>query len=142
MKNYKKIKKKMLSDSFPLVRGSRSRSSIAQEVIVLDKRTIHLWQDLYYYSLAVCWPIFFCAIAIVFILLNVLFAFLFMLGTAPIANQYPADFLGAFFFSIETIATVGYGDMHPQTTYAHIVASIPKIIRVACRRQALEAPGA
>ena len=31
---------------------------------------------------------------------------------------------GAFFFSGETPATVGYGDMHPQTVYGHVLATI------------------
>ena len=29
-----------------------------------------------------------------------------------------------FFFSVETLATVGYGDMHPQSLFAHIVAAV------------------
>jgi inward rectifier potassium channel len=29
-----------------------------------------------------------------------------------------------FYFSIETLATVGYGDMHPQTDYGHLVATV------------------
>jgi inward rectifier potassium channel len=29
-----------------------------------------------------------------------------------------------FYFSIETLATVGYGDMHPQTNYGHLVATV------------------
>jgi inward rectifier potassium channel len=32
--------------------------------------------------------------------------------------------VGAFFFSVETLATVGYGDMHPQTLYAHVIATL------------------
>jgi inward rectifier potassium channel len=32
--------------------------------------------------------------------------------------------LGAFFFSVETLATVGYGDMHPDTIYGHSVATL------------------
>ena len=32
--------------------------------------------------------------------------------------------LSLFYFSIETLATVGYGDMHPQTNYGHLVATI------------------
>jgi inward rectifier potassium channel len=29
-----------------------------------------------------------------------------------------------FYFSIETLATVGYGDMHPQSNYGHLIATI------------------
>ena len=32
--------------------------------------------------------------------------------------------LSLFYFSIETLATVGYGDMHPQTNYGHLVATV------------------
>ena len=69
------------------------------------------------------WPVFFLSLAVLFLLLNGAFATLYLLGHAPIANQSPAGFGGAFFFSVETLATVGYGDMHPQTVYAHLVAT-------------------
>jgi inward rectifier potassium channel len=48
---------------------------------------------------------------------------LYSLGHDPIANLNPSGFLGRFFFSVETFATVGYGDMHPQTLYGHVVAT-------------------
>src|SRR5262249_46031880 len=32
--------------------------------------------------------------------------------------------LDYFFFSVETLATVGYGDMHPQSNYGHIIATV------------------
>jgi inward rectifier potassium channel len=67
---------------------------------------------------------FFVSLAMLFVLLNTTFAALYLLGRAPIANQFPAGFGGAFFFSVETLATVGYGDMHPQTVYAHWIATL------------------
>nr|WP_240648362.1 ion channel [Pararobbsia silviterrae] len=70
------------------------------------------------------WPIFFAAAAVLFIVLNCGFALLFLCGDHAIANQAPAGFLGAFFFSVETLATVGYGDMHPATIYGHVVATV------------------
>jgi inward rectifier potassium channel len=82
------------------------------------------WRDIYHHALAVNWPTFFAALATLFLTLNAIFAGLYSLGDAPIANQSPAGFAGAFFFSVETLATVGYGDMHPQTMYAHIVATM------------------
>ena len=50
------------------------------------------------------------------------------LGDAPVANarQGLADL---FFFSVETTSTVGYGDMHPQTIYGHIVATVGELRR-------------
>jgi inward rectifier potassium channel len=78
----------------------------------------------YHIFLTLSWPQFFVAAVILFCLLNTLFAGLYLLGDAPIANQYPAGFWGAFFFIVETLATVGYGDMHPATRYAHLVATV------------------
>ncbi|AOK28079.1 MULTISPECIES: ion channel [Burkholderia] len=82
------------------------------------------WRDLYYWALKVSWPAFFAALAALFLVNNAIFATLYSLGDAPIANQSPPGFAGAFFFSVETLATVGYGDMHPQTVYAHCVATL------------------
>ncbi|MCA3833625.1 MAG: two pore domain potassium channel family protein, partial [Burkholderia sp.] len=81
------------------------------------------WRDFYHRALTVSWPVFFLSLAVLFLLLNGGFATLYLLGSTPIANQSPAGFGGAFFFSVETLATVGYGDMHPQTLYAHLVAT-------------------
>ena len=81
------------------------------------------WTDLYHRSMTVQWPIFFGSAALIFVLLNAVFAFFYFLGDAPIANVTGDSPLDLFYFSIETLATVGYGDMHPQTSYGHAVAT-------------------
>src|SRR5579872_2121348 len=75
------------------------------------------WSDLYYRSMTVSWPGFFASAAAIFIVLNAGFASLYALGDRPIANALPGRFLDLLYFSIETLATVGYGDMHPQSDY-------------------------
>jgi inward rectifier potassium channel len=82
------------------------------------------WTDLYHRSLTVYWPVFFATAAAIFIVLNTVFAFLFWLGKDPIANVSADLPMSLFYFSIETLATVGYGDMHPQTDYGHLIATI------------------
>jgi inward rectifier potassium channel len=82
------------------------------------------WTDLYHRSMTVSWPAFFAGAALVFIALNCVFAFVFFLGHEPIANVPAGSFVDLFYFSIETLATVGYGDMHPQTHFAHAVAAV------------------
>jgi inward rectifier potassium channel len=74
--------------------------------------------------MTVYWPAFFGSAALLFILLNVVFALLYSLGKEPIANAAEDLPLSLFYFSIETLATVGYGDMHPQTNYGHLVATV------------------
>ena len=83
----------------------------------------HLWQDFYYYAMTFSWPIFFGVFALLFVCVNIFFAGLYMLGDQAIGNMLPNNFIGAFFFSVETLATVGYGDMHPQTIYGHFIST-------------------
>ena len=80
--------------------------------------------DIYHYAMTSTWPVFFAVFAAMFMALNFLFAILYAFEPQSVANLYPAGFWGGFFFSVETLATVGYGDMHPQTVYAHIVSTI------------------
>jgi inward rectifier potassium channel len=82
------------------------------------------WTDLYHRAMRVYWPVFFGTAAAIFMMLNTIFAFLFWLGKDPIANTSPDLPLSLFYFSIETLATVGYGDMHPQSNYGHVVATV------------------
>jgi inward rectifier potassium channel len=86
--------------------------------------TSGFWTDLYHRSMTVSWPIFFASAAVIFIVLNTVFAGFYMLGKNPVANVSDELPLSLFYFSIETLATVGYGDMHPQTNYGHLVATV------------------
>jgi inward rectifier potassium channel len=79
-------------------------------------------QDLYHYFMTVTWPQVFGTIAAFFLIFDTLFGCLYDLVPGCIANLNPPGFFGSFFFSVETLATVGYGDMHPQTLYGHVVA--------------------
>lgn len=82
----------------------------------------HVLQDLFHYFMTVSWPQLFATFALFFLVFDVLFGWLYHLVPGCLANLNPPGFAGAFFFSVETLATVGYGDMHPQTFYGHLVA--------------------
>jgi inward rectifier potassium channel len=82
------------------------------------------WGDLYHRSMTIYWPVFFGSAALIFVVLNAVFAVLYSLGHEPIANVTRERYLDLFYFSIETLATVGYGDMHPQTEYGHFIATV------------------
>ncbi len=106
------------------------RPARAQRIRIGDRELLtrglsnSFWGDVYHRSLTASWPVFFLGYAVFFVTLNALFAALFWLGEAPIANARPDFFADLFYFSIETLATVGYGDMHPRTDYAHLVATL------------------
>jgi len=105
-------------------RGAPRKLHIGGRDVLVYGMPVQAWGDFYHSALTMRWPAFFASLAGLFLLLNGVFACLYQLGAKPIANQYPDGFLGAFFFSVETLATVGYGDMHPQTLYAHVIATL------------------
>ena len=80
-------------------------------------------RDPYHLAVALTWPQFLAALLALYLSVNVVFAALFWLVPGSVANARPDSFADAFFFSIETLATVGYGEMYPATLYGHVVAS-------------------
>ena len=86
---------------------------------------------IYHRCMTVRWPVFFGLIGLVFLLLNLVFASLYQLQDNAIANQFPPGVWGAFFFSVETLATVGYGDMHPVTHTGQLMVCIQAVMVVA-----------
>ncbi|MBY0428683.1 MAG: potassium channel family protein, partial [Alphaproteobacteria bacterium] len=84
----------------------------------------NFWTDLYHLSITVSWPQFFMGCVALFLFLNTWFAFLYWMGDNAIANTRPGSFIDCFFFSVQTLATVGYGYMYPQTTYGNLIATI------------------
>ena len=63
--------------------------------------------------------------------MTVVFAALFWLVPGSVAKARPDSFADVVFFSIETLATVGYGEMYPATLYGHVVASIEIVCGLA-----------
>ena len=82
------------------------------------------WRDAYQWLLALNWPRFALFIAAIYITINLVFAELYTLGGNSIAELRPGSFVEAFFFSVQTLATVGYGHMYPQTLYGHVVTTL------------------
>jgi len=82
------------------------------------------WRDAYQWLLALSWPRFALFIAAIYVTINLIFAALYSLDGNCIAYLQPGSFVDAFFFSVQTLATVGYGHMYPQTLYGHVVTTL------------------
>ncbi|ARN81653.1 ion channel [Methylocystis bryophila] len=108
---------------------------LGERKIIAERLPQSFWTDLHHYAMTASWPRFFAALAAGFICLNTLFALLYVLGAAfgdePVANARPGSFADYFFFSVETLATVGYGDLHPHSLYGHLVATIATFVGVS-----------
>jgi inward rectifier potassium channel len=84
--------------------------------------------DFYHHLLTLPWWAFLIGWAFIYLGLNVLFAALYELGDGAIANARPGNFADAFFFSVETISTIGYGQMSPATLYGNIVMTVEAMV--------------
>jgi inward rectifier potassium channel len=86
----------------------------------VDKRD---WRDGYQWLLSLSWTRFAAIVAAIYVVLNLFFAMLYRLGGHCIAGMSDS-FVEAFFFSVQTLATVGYGHMYPDNLYGHIVTTV------------------
>jgi len=77
--------------------------------------------DAYHLIMSLNWLQFFAGAVMVYLTVNLVFASLYFLGDHAINNAHA--FSDCFFFSVETLATVGYGNMSPATFYGHCVAT-------------------
>jgi len=95
----------------------------ADRVVAIGLRNPWL-SDLYHSLLTLPWWAFLLGLAFVYLGLNVLFATLYLRGDNAIANARPGAFSDAFFFSVETLSTIGYGQMSPATLYGNVVMTV------------------
>ncbi len=82
------------------------------------------WADPYRIAVDLSWPEFLTGLVSVYVGVISLFAVLYSLVPGAVANARPHVFLDHFFFSLETLATVGYGYMYPASLFGHIVAAV------------------
>ncbi|HXJ23141.1 MAG TPA: ion channel [Polyangia bacterium] len=87
-------------------------------------------KDLYHFVLAQSWPRFFLLTALLFLLTNLVFALLYWVVPGSVTHARPGSFEDSFYFSVQTLATIGYGGMTPATRYAHIVVTFEAFVGV------------
>lgn len=79
-----------------------------------------VYRDAYHKLMRTNWPVLFLYYIFMFLFLNLFFATLYSLVPGSISAK-PHDFKSAFFFSVQTFSTVGYGTISPQNLYGNIV---------------------
>lgn len=87
--------------------------------------------DLYHSLLTIGWIGFFGLLALGYVLFNLGFALLYLLAGNGIANARPGAFADAFFFSVQTMATIGYGQMYPQSFLANLLVSVEVLLGIS-----------
>jgi inward rectifier potassium channel len=86
------------------------------------------WRDPYHLLLTLPWYKTLGLIALAYLLANTLFALAYLAGGDGIENARPGHFLDAFFFSVQTMASIGYGAMYPKTVYANFLVTVEALL--------------
>jgi inward rectifier potassium channel len=110
---------------------SRSERTANRRVVLLGGREViaegvrlNFWADISHRCMTASWPAFIAGAALVFVAFNAFFATFYWIGDQPISNVPGGAYIDYLYFSIETLSTAGYGDMHPQTHYGHFIATV------------------
>jgi inward rectifier potassium channel len=88
------------------------------------------WTDFYQFLLRIRWSTLFALMAAIYLALNALFAVLYLLEPGDIAHARPGNFADAFFFSVQTLSTIGYGTLAPGTAYANTIVAIEAFVGI------------
>jgi inward rectifier potassium channel len=86
-----------------------------------------LRRDLYFHFMEGSWMRVFVVIGVGFLLLNLIFAGLF-LAAGGVTGLESGTFLDAFAFSVQTMTTIGYGAMSPTGSVAHVLVTLEAIV--------------
>jgi inward rectifier potassium channel len=112
-----------------MVKSRNERAPKAQVVrlggreVIAEGLRLTFWADISHRCMTASWPAFIAGAALVFVAFNAVFATFYWIGDQPVSNVAGA-YIDYLYFSIETLSTAGYGDMHPQTHYGHFVAAV------------------
>ena len=85
-----------------------------------------LWvfKDPYYWLMEIRWPAFVGTVGLVFLVINLAFGIVYSELPGAIANAVPGSLADGFFFSVDTLATVGYGNMYPASRLGHAITAV------------------
>src|ERR1700753_1912241 len=113
-----------------MARSWSERTSKAQLVrlgsreVIAEGLRLNFWADISHRCMTASWPAFIGGAALVVIVFNAGFAVFYWIRNQPISNVPSGAYIDYLYFSIETLSTAGYGDMHPQTHYGHFIAGV------------------
>jgi inward rectifier potassium channel len=86
--------------------------------------------DFYYQLLQAPWWVDLLALAVVFLVINFLFALAYT-AVGGIGGARPGSVADHFFFSVQTMGTIGYGVMHPLTAAAETLVTSEVIVGIS-----------
>jgi inward rectifier potassium channel len=98
--------------------------------VIARGRAFRPHEDLYHLLLVRPWWAFLLITGSLYILTCFVFAALYLLQPGSIANARPGSFEDAFFFSVQTMSTVGYGGLAPATRWANLLVTVQAVVGI------------
>ncbi|MEI7704688.1 MAG: ion channel [Deltaproteobacteria bacterium] len=98
-----------------------------REIVSIGVRASPL-RDLYHSLLVAPWVAFFVGVLVAYVGANLLFAMGYLAIGDGIEEARPGSFADAFFFSVQTMATIGYGKMAPRGLAANILVTLEALV--------------
>ena len=98
-------------------------------VVIKGRQRTH---DAYHSLLSATWPGFIGFVVLVYLSVNLIFATLFFAIGADqlqgITSEGLPRFLDCFFFSVQTVATIGYGHVSPIGLWSHLFVTLESLV--------------
>ncbi|MEO8812711.1 MAG: ion channel [Caulobacteraceae bacterium] len=86
------------------------------------------WRDAYHVLLTMPLPAFFATMGAAFLAINALFGLLYLADPGGVAGARPGAFADAFFFSVQTLGTIGYGALAPKSLYVNLLVTVETFV--------------
>lgn len=96
--------------------------------VITRGRHVHVFEDLYHRVLGMPWWRFFAYVGLTWVALNFVFALLYASHPGCVSGAAPGDLEDSFYFSVQTLATIGYGAMAPATRFGHMVVVLEALV--------------
>ncbi len=93
-----------------------------------DDTTTNRASELYHELLVSSWPRLVGLLVLLYFAVNAVFAVAYLATGNGIEGARPGSFVDAFFFSVQTFATIGYGKMVPRTFGANLLVAVEALV--------------
>ncbi|HEY6106933.1 MAG TPA: ion channel [Anaeromyxobacteraceae bacterium] len=103
------------------------RYGAGRDIVAVGLRR-HPGKDLYHYLLTARWKKLLVLVALAYLGANAAFAGAYLALGDAIENARTGEFWDAFFFSVQTMATIGYGKMAPRTLGANALVAAEALV--------------